>query len=331
MPHTRCSTRRFSPTICPRTSPPASGAEAVAVRGTLSEGPSIVERRSPIPSTAATSSAAAIGTQNVHPSLDRVEPSPFARASVRSLSSWGGPLAAAARRALWIAQTTLNWSQHDEHSSRWRSSSRSSSGVSSPSTYGPRSSAKRSSLMLRLRVERMRHDPMEALDGGRGPALDRPQRNAGPAGDLALGQAPEVGEGQDLPVLVRDAGESACQVPTVHIRLRLRAARYGSQRVLSDRERSYPASPVQVHGAVAGDAVEPGRETRPFRLERFCSPPDAREGVLDELLGQLRVAEQPESRGVHRTRVAVVELQEGPLVASRYPADQGLIPCNVHL
>src|SRR5918997_2989602 len=172
---------------------------------------------------------------------------------------------------------------------------------------------------------------MEPLDGGRGPALDRPQRNAGPAGDLALGQAPEVGERQDLPVLVGDARERACQVPTVYARLRLRTAGYGSQRVLPDGDRSYSAPSVEIHGAVAGDAVEPGREPRPFRLERFCPPPDAGEGVLDQLLGQLRVAEQPKSRGVHRTRVAVVELQEGPLVASRYPADQGLIPCNLHL
>src|SRR5918997_5716335 len=118
--------------------------------------------------------------------------------------------------------------------------------------------------MLFLLIQRMRHDPVEPLHGGRGPALDRSQRNTGPAGDLALGQALEVGEGQDLPVLVRDAGERPGQVPTIHAGLRLRTAGYGVQRVLPDELRAYPAAPVEINGSVASDAVEPGRETRPF-------------------------------------------------------------------
>src|SRR5918998_4379249 len=102
--------------------------------------------------------------------------------------------------------------------------------------------------MLRLLIQRMRHDPVEPLHGGRGPALDRPQRNTGPAGDLALGQALEVGEGQDLPVLVGDAGEREGQVPAIYTGLRLRTARYGPQRGLPDGHRTYSSPPVEVHG-----------------------------------------------------------------------------------
>src|ERR687890_767681 len=108
--------------------------------------------------------------------------------------------------------------------------------------------------MLRLLIQRMRHDPVEPLHGGRGPALDRPQRNTGPAGYLALGQALEVGEGQDLPVLVGDAGESVGQVPAIHAGLGLRSAAHGSQRVLPDGERSYSALPVEVNGPVSSYA-----------------------------------------------------------------------------
>ena len=65
-------------------------------------------RRRPAPSTAATSSAAAIGTQSFHLYPKRAGLSPFARASVRAFSSGGGPLAAASRRALWVPQMILS-------------------------------------------------------------------------------------------------------------------------------------------------------------------------------------------------------------------------------
>ena len=41
----------------------------------------------------------------------------------------------------------------------------------------------------------------------------------------------------------------------------------------------------QVHNPIARDAVEPGCEARPFRIECARSPPDVGEGVLDQLLG----------------------------------------------
>ena len=111
----------------------------------------------------------------------------------------------------------------------------------------------------------------------------------------------------------------------------LLTARHGPQRVLPNQQRSYSAPPVEVNGAVASDAVEPGRETRPFRIERFCFPPDAGEGILDQFLGQEGISQKSYARGVHRSRVAIVEFQEGPLVSPRYPADQGLIPHVLHL
>src|SRR5688572_910815 len=103
--------------------------------------------------------------------------------------------------------------------------------------------------------------PVESPEGGRGPALYRPQRDAGPAGDLALRESFEVRKRQDLPMLIGDARERPGDVPTVHPSLRLGAAGHVSKRFLTGRQRPYPPPAIEIHCPVSGDTVEPGRET----------------------------------------------------------------------
>src|SRR5688572_32381268 len=107
---------------------------------------------------------------------------------------------------------------------------------SSPSKYGPRSSSKRSSVIPRLLRCGTDKAPVESPEGGRGPALYRPQRDAGPAGDLALRESFEVRKNQYLPKLIRDARERPGDVPTVHPSLGLGATGHVSKRFLAGRQ-----------------------------------------------------------------------------------------------
>src|SRR5215210_6123589 len=87
---------------------------------------------------------------------------------------------------------------------------------------------------------------------------------------------------------------------------------------------------MEIHSPVAGDSVEPGRETRPTRVESSRRPPDTYEGVLDQLLGQGGIPKHPDARGVYRPRVTLVELRERPVVPFRYPAYHLLVLHSPH-
>src|SRR5215211_2296581 len=172
--------------------------------------------------------------------------------------------------------------------------------------------------------------PVEPFESGSTAALDRPQGDADPAGDLALGEPFEVREGQYFPVLLGDQRERPGYIPAIHTALGLWATGHVSKRLLSDRDRPYPPPPVEVHSPVARDPIQPGRKTRPPGVERSRRPPDTREGVLDQLLGQGSIPKHPDACGVYRPRVAVVQLRERPVIPFRYPAYQLFVPHDSH-
>src|SRR5215203_7287941 len=131
-------------------------------------------------------------------------------------------------------------------------------------------------------------------------------------------------------MLIGDARKRPGDVPTVHPSLGLRAAGHVSKGFIAGREGPYLPPAIEIHSPVAGDPVEPGRETRPTRVERSRRPPDTHEGVLDQLLGQGGIPKHPDARGVNRPRVTVVELRERLVVPFRYPAYQRFVLHSPH-
>src|ERR687896_54942 len=131
-------------------------------------------------------------------------------------------------------------------------------------------------------------------------------------------------------MLFGDARERTGDVPTVHPSLGLRTAGHVSKGLLAGREGPYLPPAIEIPSPVAGDPVEPGRETRPARVERTSRPPDTHEGILDQFLGKGGIPEHPDARGIDRPRVTVVELRERPFVPFRYPAYQLFVLHSTH-
>src|ERR687896_1777466 len=101
-------------------------------------------------------------------------------------------------------------------------------------------------------------------------------------------------------MLFGDARERTGDVPTVHPSLGLRTAGHVSKGLLAGREGPYLPPAIEIHSPVAGDPVEPGRETRPSRVKRSRRPPDTHEGVLDQLLRQVGIPQEPYPGSIYR-------------------------------
>src|SRR5215210_4403176 len=126
-------------------------------------------------------------------------------------------------------------------------------------------------------------------------------------------------------MLAGDARESGSHVPGVHGLLGPRPSGEGIEPTIAGGPGPGPPPPIHVRRPIAGDTVQPRREARAGGVEGRRVAPDAREGILDQLLGQLCVAQQPHPRGVHRPRVTVVEFRERLLVPTGYQAQQVLV------
>ena len=70
---------------------------------------------------------------------------------------------------------------------------------------------------------------------------------------------------------------------------------------------------------------DPGARLRALGQEAVCRAPDGEEALLDGVLGERRVAHDPEREAVGDPSVAVVELREGVLVGPGDEREQGLV------
>ena len=73
---------------------------------------------------------------------------------------------------------------------------------------------------------------------------------------------------------------------------------------------------------IPGDRVQPGRQRSDRRIEQLGPVPEGEERFLDHLLGDLSIRRQPAGRREDRVDVAVVEITQGRLRASRHLADK---------
>ena len=141
------------------------------------------------------------------------------------------------------------------------------------------------------------------------PALDRPQRCVGAAGDLALrargstrGLAPRGGRAR--------SGRGRKQDRSCARARPLRPPRPARRRIAAHGSNPGAAAADQVRRPVARDAVCPGREARPRRVEARSVPPHGSEHVLHEVFGERPVPEIPHTCSVYEAGITVVQLRE---------------------
>ena len=157
--------------------------------------------------------------------------------------------------------------------------------------------------------------------------LDRAERLAGPRGDLAMGEAAEVGEFQHMPLLGRERQQRAAHLIAQAAGGRLRGdiarlvGKGVEQRMVvrglrCDRDRAWAGRlpPQLVEGEVAGDAEEPGAEAARIPVEGVRATPDAQEGLLRDFLRHLGLPDDAERKAVDDVRIPRVEQCERPLV-----------------
>src|SRR5919107_3881436 len=101
-------------------------------------------------------------------------------------------------------------------------------------------------------------------------------------------------------MLLRDARERPGHVPAIYACLGLRSTGHVSKRILSAREGPYLAPAINIHRPIAGDPVEPGCEARPACVEGSRPSPDVGEGVLNQLLRQVSIPQQPYPGSIDR-------------------------------
>src|SRR5205807_10528321 len=102
-----------------------------------------------------------------------------------------------------------------------------------------------------------------------------------------------------LAVLGGEALERRRDLPGVQRAFDGVVARVGLEvRVRGGKPRADGAAALDVDDRVARDPVEPGAEARARRIESVGVPPHPREDVLDDLLGELAVAEAVDGEAV---------------------------------
>src|SRR5919199_859440 len=222
------------------------------------------------------------------------------------LSSCGGVWAVPARsaRRSWARRRSRASSLQDMHPSMCSSTSRSSSGPRAPITYGPsRSLTSMCSLIFSSPVLVREHALAQGAQRRRRPALDGPEGRVGLARDLALREAPEVRQDQHLPVGRGEPRERRGHIEAPReLACGILLPRLGMRR-LADGPDPGAAATDQVRRPVAGDAVDPGSEARPRRVEARRPAPHSGEDVLDEVLRERPVPEVAHPRAVDQARV----------------------------
>ena len=117
-----------------------------------------------------------------------------------------------------------------------------------------------------------------------------------------------MGEPDHLAVLGREALERRCYLPAEQRALDRLLADALVELARLDREgRAHGAAALQVDDRVARDPVEPGAEAGARVVVGVRVAPDAREDVLDELLGEPAVAEGIEGEPVELAGVGSVQ------------------------
>src|SRR5262249_10195613 len=99
----------------------------------------------------------------------------------------------------------------------------------------------------------------------------------------------------------------------------------GLRRVFERRSSAHLFTPHSVDGPMVRQREQPGRWSPGAGVEAARLPPDGEERLLDDVLGERRVARDAAGQGVGGRAVTVVERAQRVAVASRDESDQSLV------
>src|SRR5689334_15996990 len=168
----------------------------------------------------------------------------------------------------------------------------------------------------------------QAREAGEHAALDRPERLAEPLGELALGEAAVVAELERLALLRRQLRERLLDEPALEAERRLVLGRARVGRLRRALERLAAADVLaadEVDGAAVDEGQDPGARLGALGEEAVGVPPHAEEGLLHGILGEGRVAQDPQREPVRDATEAVVECGQGVLVGRGHEREQRLV------
>ncbi len=152
-------------------------------------------------------------------------------------------------------------------------------------------------------------------------------------GDLALGQAPVVGELECLPFDRRQPRECVLHLPAAAAKLggvlRAGVRRFGRARVPVEQSVTVLAAD-EVDGASMHEREDPASGRAALRVVHADSAPEVEKRVLDGVLGEIRVPDHAQGEPERGTAVAVREPRERFVVTLPHLLEQDFVSLFAH-